>query len=328
LLRLNIKHYHELPIYVHKIEFVNTETGMSEVFTDIAHSYSAYCWEQHPTDDVITRVKNSVNDLGFESLYIPVHADKFYLSWYSFAEDKYYSDEFPFKYERFEPKQSRFPYGRVETPLQGITTYELNSIDLYIKSNGRADLYMGGWLVFFFWDVAEVSINAQERLSFQEKVKYGCGHRGTMREFQKIMEGIRASGVLDKRYNRQGETFLWSLTIEGLGELKHQVTIEDTEHKLHYRSVGKLVTPMQMCLPEKLTIFKWEDETLYFYYYIYIDRDALYDSVKMLIKGASEVPVHFHLHVHNRLQKQMTFQLQAGDQVLDFNGWQVDTTGA
>ena len=328
LLRLNIKHYHKLPVHIDKIEFVNTETGAREVYTDIQHNYSAYCWEQQQTDSLMTRVRNSINDLSFESLYIPVNANKFYMSWYSFAEDKYYSDEFPFKYERFEPKQSRFPYGRTDIPVRGISTYELNSIDLYIKSKGRADLYVSGWLLFFFWDVAEVSIEAEKRQILRQKIKNGCEYRGTMEEFQRIMERIGSSGDLDKRYDQQGEMFLWSLAMEGLGELKHQVTIEDTEHKQHYRSVANLLNPESMCLPEKLTFFKREDDTLYFYYYIYIDRDALYDCVKRLTGKHDDVSVHFHLHVHNRMRKQMIFQIQAGGNVVNFDAWQADTTGA
>ncbi|RAW02221.1 MFS transporter [Pseudochryseolinea flava] len=325
-IHLDVYHYQELFIYLEKVEFLDPKTGAYEEIVDLMRHFDYHPYGELKQEELSSQIGRSMNNHCQQSIYIPKDTNKFILSWYSATEDKYFSDEFVFKYERFAPHLKKLPYGTMNT-FHGIDVTELNAIDIHIKSAGRVDLYTNQWLTFFYWDVAEVAITEEAKERYMNTIRQRLPIPGDKQNFLNEINKIVKSNRIEKRFEAQGKRFLWSMSLEGLGELTHSIDIDDTEFKHHRKSIDMLATPTSECLPEKITIFKRLSDELYFYFYVYIDRDQLYDCVQAISRGSAETPIHFDLSVGNRMKKEMTFTVTGNNNRIEFKYWQVNTTG-
>ncbi len=325
LIPLDIYHDNDLPIYLDKIEFVNTTNGKKSCINPV-YTTTFYTQAELNTKDVRTRMGQARNQVLDETIYIPKGTDTFYLSWYSPVEDQYYSDSFPFKFDRFALKEEKMPYGLYDS-LVTLPLQRIEAIDIHIKPDGMADLYKNDWLLWYYWDVAKGELTAEQKNNYLTQLKDTILPTGTAAEFQQLLEEIKTSGRLEKRVQMQKKTFLWKLTLEGLGEMTHRLTIHDVNYNRYDRSAKGLNEPLLQPLPEKIHIYKSLDKDLYFHLNVYLDREKLHDCVQTLTEGDEEVPVDLTIHVTNRMKKEMTCTVQVNEKVVIFSDWQIQTTG-
>ncbi len=319
---LHIYHDNDLPILPVSISFVNKANGRS-VHLDLKDlQYEYYSQEELMTLGLSGRLHRERHMLFGNPVYIPMHTDTFYLSWYSPVDGRHYSDAFPFPFEKFILTADTL------AGAAGIgNARRLAGIDLDIGFDGHVNLYSGNVMLFYYRKVAHVALPQEQQDVYEDNLRQQLLPGYPAAAFTSLINEIRTSERLLRKRRIQEKRFLWKITLTGLGDIRHSVTITDVNCNCFDRPVtDQATTLVHWFLPQRLRLFKRVDEDHYFYVTILLNYHELYNVAMSLTAGDEAVPVHLTMHVTNAAGQEMECSIHAAGQSVCFGEWQLLTT--
>ncbi|GAA0190857.1 hypothetical protein GCM10009122_52860 [Fulvivirga kasyanovii] len=299
---IDVSHYRELPVYIDELKFMNSTNGRASTFSVTAVS-------EFSIDSVLEseeKVREMDHLLIDRRESIPVEADQFVLSWYSFVEETYYSDTFPFPAGHFPIKN--WPDG----------SRTMRSINLLILPEGKVRLFGPGNKQYFPYHKVEVKPLSQEEKNQKIEAFYAVNQgQASKEDIRKTLQEIKNSDRLNKREAMDKMEFNWGLTIEGEGEIS-SVNISDFRQLRYDTTYQWLHKPGKKVLPSEITMYFSRQQSGDIRVYLFPDKEKLFDQVEALTAGNSEMEVEFLIKVAEGEENNISFQIRAGERAIDF----------
>lgn len=315
---LTIDYDRELLTHIDRIQFVNVaKRTMSDIKLEKAPCfYSDEELKKMPDSDQNYYLENSAFS---DMIHMPFGANLLFMSWYSIIEDKYYDIELPFPFEKMTLEREKYP-----TNVPGILRgKKAKSLNLHILSNGGIKLFNSDTVLINHPSSIPSPLSVEYRKEKIKSHRYSHEYYNDSKIFLSLIEKIKASDGIEKRFQIQNKLLPWSMTVSGL-EGRYYLEVFDVSFHDYKNEMEAIGISMLRFLPKKIEIV-YRGDYLYRWLILRIDYQKLYQYIQKLNDENEEIPVLFNLVFENSSDKtDLNFTLTANGKSMAFTDWEIE----
>lgn len=283
---LEILHFIEMPVYIEKIQFINTANKRKStviINNKITHnsiqhdSIATSIWQRN--NKSIMSIFNTFNG----KQHIPTDADKFCFCYYSFIEETYYSIEGIFSAHEYTVKS---------LPEDN---YNDREMVIFIKPNAEIELLNHNNQSVI------VTLNSKSILLSKKKkdslLKAFLEQRMTKENFYALLNKIRKSGRLQKEIDMHSKSFFWKISCTIPDEVR-SIRITDFCQQRYSIAYSETNRVNQKLLPREITIdIEQKNNKRNYGICLQLDKSKLYLAMQQLTAENPDEQINFSIIV-------------------------------
>lgn len=310
---LEIEHLLEMPIQVESVQFVNTE-NRRKASINVNNRFLRNPFSEKGTEESLWSRNNQFIVSIFNTFngdqYLPVGANKFSLTYYSFVEGLYYHVQGTFSAQEFAEK-SLCEYGH-----QG------NNMVFFIRPEGVVELKNYRHQTIAAHIETKVVALSEKKKSGQ--IEAYLDKSMTHEEFSALLDKVKTSGRLQKAIDMHTRLFHWKLSYTGPDEIVSITTADFCQPRcsseyLQADSIGPQLLPRGMIIH-----LMRETNQRNYGIHLQLDKEKLYWAVLGLTAENASEPIDFSIAVNDADKGVVQVLLSSRTQTLKFTDCEID----